>query len=42
MNVQGIGKGSLEDHNKMVIAYQKEPEEYRRQTEKYIKKKNII
>jgi len=36
--VHGIGKGSHEDHEKMMIAYQKEPEEYRRQTEKYIKK----
>jgi len=36
--VHGIGKGSYEDHEKMVIAYQNEPEEYRRQTEKYIKK----
>ena len=39
--MHGIGKGSLQDHEKMVIAYQKEPEEYQRQTEKYIKKKNI-
>jgi len=39
LNVLSIGKGSLQDHEKMVIAYQKEPEEYQRQTEKYIKKK---
>ena len=41
MSVFGSGKGSLEYHKKMVIAYQKEPEEYRRQTENFIKKKNI-
>jgi len=39
--VHGIGKGSLEDHKKMVSTYQTEPEEHPRQTEKYIKKKNI-
>ena len=39
--MHGIGKGSLQDHEKMVIAHQKESEEYQRQTEKYIKKKNI-
>jgi len=36
MNI-GITK-EYADHHKMVIAYQKEPEEYRRQIEKYIKK----
>ena len=34
----GIGKGSLEDHRKMVIAYQKEPEEYKERIEKFINK----
>ena len=37
----GSGKGGLEYHKKMVDAYQKEPEDYRRQTENFIKKKNI-
>jgi len=33
LNVFGSGVGTLEYHEKMVSAYQKEPEEYRRQTE---------
>jgi hypothetical protein len=41
MSVFGSGKGGLEYYKKMVDAYQKEPEDYRRQTENFIKKKNI-
>jgi len=39
LNVHGIGKGSLEDHKKMVSAYQKEPEEYRDKLKNISKKK---